>query len=101
MTKLFSNIAAIALIAIPAAAHAEQSEPITFSHDGVTYTYTVEQVGEKKVLRGHAGTSREPFVLNVGKSWVNGSTNGRDVSFSLKSVKRIKGIVAVDQLAAR
>jgi hypothetical protein len=101
MTKLFSNIAAIALVAIPAAAHAEQSEPVSFTHDGVSYTYTVEQTGERKVLRGHAGTNREPFVLNVGKSWVNGTANGSDVSFSLKSVKRIKGIVTVEQLAAR
>jgi hypothetical protein len=101
MTKVFVNIAAVALAVVPAIAHAETSAPASFTHEGVLYTYTVEQTGANKVLRGHAGTSREPFVLNVGKSWVDGTVAGSPVAFSLKSVKHVQGIVQVEQMAAR
>ncbi len=101
MKKSIANIAAITLAIIPAIANAEPSEPVSFRHSGQLYTYTTEQVGETRVLRGEAGAGRDPFVLTVGKSWVSGTVNGSPVSFSLKSVKRIRGIVTVDQLAAR
>ncbi len=101
MTKVFVNIVAVALVLVPAIAHAETSAPVSFTHAGVLYTYTVEQTGEHKVLRGHAGASREPFVLNVGNNWVDGTVDGSTVSFSLKSVKHMRGIVRVEQMAAR
>jgi hypothetical protein len=54
-----------------------------------------------KVLRGHVGADKAPFELNVGKSSIAGSFNGSPVAFSLKSVRRIQGIVVMDQVAAR
>jgi hypothetical protein len=101
MSKVLANIAAVALVLIPAIAHADASEPVSFRHEGQTYTYTAEQVGNKKVLRGHMGPSNEPFVLNVANRWVTGTVNGSPVSFSLKSVKRVRGIVIMDQMAVR
>jgi hypothetical protein len=101
MIKLHSIIATVVLALVPVFASAETSEPITFSYAGEIYTYTVEQIGEKKVLRGDIGARHEPFVLNVGKSWVSGMVNGNEVSFSRSSVKHRKGIVTVEQLASR
>jgi hypothetical protein len=101
MTKLNTTLAACALALAPAVAHGETTAPTTFEYAGQAYTYTTEQVGEKQVLRGHTGPSREPFVLTVGKRWVEGTVNGNPVSFSLKSVKHLKGIVVVEQMAVR
>ncbi len=101
MNKVHAGVAAIATALVPAIAGAEPSEPVSFRYAGETYIYTVEQVGDKRVLRGTVGVRREPFVLNVGKRWVNGTSNGSEVSFSLKSVKPVSGIVTVDQLAER
>jgi hypothetical protein len=101
MTKILSSIAAVSLVLSPAIAHAEETAPISFRHDGVTYTYTVEQTGDRRILRGVSSESRTPFVLNVGKRRVSGTVDGSDVTFSLNSVKRVKGIVVIEQLAAR
>jgi hypothetical protein len=97
MTKVYTILAAAALTFLPSLANAEAAAPVSFIYGGQTYTYTVEQDGSKQVLRGVVGKSKEPFVLNVGKHWVDGTVDGRPVSFSLKSVKRIKGIVTVEE----
>jgi len=101
MFNIHTTIAAVALTLVPAIASAEPSEPTTFRHNGQTYTYTSEQVGDMKVLRGHVGADKTPFELNVGKRSIAGSFNGSPVAFSLKSVRRIQGIVVMDQVAAR
>ncbi len=101
MKNVFANIAAATLILVPTIASAGSSAPATFTHDGVVYTYTVEQQSNHRVLRGHSGASRTPFVLTLGKSWVDGTVGDSAVSFSLKSVKPVRGIVRVEQMAAR
>jgi hypothetical protein len=101
MSKVLATIAAATLVLVPAIAYAEPSEPVSFRHDGETYTYTAEQVGAKKVLRGKVGTSNAPFELTIDSRRVEGTVNGSPVSFSLKSVRRVRGIVIMDQVAAR
>ncbi len=101
MTKIFKTIAAITTAFIPVIAHAETSEPHSFAYRGETYTYTTEQVGDKKVLRGQVIDTRAPFELRVGDKWVEGTVNGNPVSFPLKSVQRLRGIVTVERVAVR
>jgi hypothetical protein len=101
MTNLRSTLAALTLAFIPSIACAEASEPVTFTYRGEPYTYTVEQGQSFKILRGKAGKSAEPFEFKVGKRRVDGTIGGRDVSFMLSSVKKVKGIVTVEQMASR
>jgi hypothetical protein len=95
MNKFFSTIAAIATVFMPVAVHAEASEPRSFTFRGETYTYTTEQVGSKKVLRGRVVTTGAPFELRVGARQVEGTVNGNPVSFPLKAVARLRGIEEV------
>ncbi len=101
MLKFYSAIVAMTLVLVPVTVSAETSEPVSFKHAGETYTYTVEQVGSTRVLRGEFGSSRAPFVLRVGKRTVTGTVNGNPVEFSRRSVSRVKGIVIIEQLANR
>jgi hypothetical protein len=101
MTKLISAIAALTLAIVPAAAQAEESAPVSFEYAGQTYTYTTEYVGKTRVLRGEVGPRKERFTLRVGKHWVDGTMNGDAVSFPLSTVRPLKGVVVVEQLAVR
>ena len=75
--------AAVALAAVPTLAHADES----FSYKGSTYTYSVEEKGDLRILRGTADKGRVPFVLKISKSGVSGSYDGQPVEFSLNDVK--------------
>lgn len=101
MIKFAIATAAIALAALPTYAAAKDLETRSFRFRGELYTFTVEQNGNQRVLRGDRGNGREPFVLTVGERWVNGTVNGQPVSFSLRSVRPSKGIVVIDSLARR
>ena len=67
----------------------------TMEHQGVRYTYTVEQNGEGRTIRGTTNTSSKPFVLYVSKRTVTGTVDGNPVEFSLRDVKRLRGVVEV------
>ena len=71
-------------LAATAISPAFASEPVTFERDGVSYTYTVEQVGNRRIIEGEA-TPGEPFRLVVSGNWVTGEANGIPVSFRVKS----------------
>jgi hypothetical protein len=101
MNKFFSIASTATLLLSPALANAEPVAPITISHDGHTYTYTVEHKGASRVIRGTEVATGEPFTLYVGKVWVGGTANGQSVSFPLSSIKPLKGIVTVEKLASR
>jgi len=81
--KMFQILpAALAATVIsPAFAH---EEPVTFSRDGVSYTYTVETVGTRRIIEGRA-TPGAPFRLVVSGNRVTGEANGVPVSFRVKS----------------
>ncbi len=95
MTKFAPVFAAAALLIAPAAAFAEPSAPVSFTHQGATYNYTVEQKAEKRIIRGQETVSGSQFTLFVGKSKVTGFVDGRPVSFPLTAVKPLRGTVDV------
>ena len=78
MFKTVFASAAIALLAVPAAAHADDSRE--FSHEGVNYTYTTAQKGKVTVINGTTSAG-VPFRLYVKGGRVSGTYNSRYVSF--------------------
>ena len=85
MKKIF--LAAVAVFAVyPAVANAETA-PQRFEHDGKAYSYTVEDRGDYRLIRGVEENSRKPFVLRVGESRVRGTMGSTNVNFPLKDVK--------------
>lgn len=98
MLKSLLIVASLATVGISSAAISAPAETQTFVHDGVTYTYSVEQKANSRVLRGTAGKSGEPFVLYVTDRKISGTVNGRYVSFTPSDVKPL---VKNTQVASR
>lgn len=95
MTKM-TFITAAALALVPAtAALAEPSAPISFDHQGYSYTYTVDQKADTRIIRGVVTNTGKPFTLYVAKSRVSGFVDGQPVSFPLSAVKPLHGTVDV------
>ena len=60
---------ALGLLALaPAAALAKDDAARRFEHEGVTYSYTVTQVGDTRVISGVEERTGKPFTLKVGQS---------------------------------
>ncbi|MBB4841385.1 MULTISPECIES: hypothetical protein [Sphingomonas] len=77
MTKfLFAAAAATLAFTAPAAIAGERS----FTHEGVTYTYSVTSKDKVQVLEGRTNKGGE-FRLNVKNGWVDGYVNDTRVSF--------------------
>ncbi|RYY26845.1 MAG: hypothetical protein EOP62_08785 [Sphingomonadales bacterium] len=72
---LLAAVAATLTLAAPALANER-----TFTHEGVTYTYTSVQQGEARVLEGSASEGGD-FRLTVKNGWVRGKVGGTRVSF--------------------
>ncbi|WP_404333752.1 hypothetical protein AB2M62_11165 [Sphingomonas sp. MMS12-HWE2-04] len=77
MTRLFLAAAAATLTFAAPALATER----TFTHEGVTYNYTVTQQGDVKVLEGTAAPTGEKFRLTVKNGWVSGYAANARVSF--------------------
>ena len=78
---------ALAVLAVyPAVANAETNEN-RFEHEGRTYSYTVKERGDYRVISGVEEGSRKPFRLRVGESRVRGTIGAQTVNFPLKEVK--------------
>ncbi|MFM9853293.1 MAG: hypothetical protein ACKVOJ_10890 [Sphingomonadaceae bacterium] len=95
MTKFATTIAAAIFALTSTVAFAETPAPVTMKHKGVEYTYTVEATANSRIIRGTASDSAKPFVLYVNKRTVSGTVDGNDVSFPLRAVKKLTGIVEV------
>jgi hypothetical protein len=74
---LFTAAAAVLAFAAPAAVASERS----FTHEGVTYTYTVTNKDGLQILEGRADDGAK-FRLAVKNGWVDGYVNGARVSFA-------------------
>jgi hypothetical protein len=84
-------LAAVAVLAIPAVAHAQvDAEQGSFSYKGVEYTYTAEKVGDTKIIHGTAYNGKVPFELRVADKTVTGQFNNKPVAFNLKEVQKIE-----------
>jgi hypothetical protein len=86
MIKIAFAFAATVAVVQPALAE-------TFTRDGSTYTYKVEQRGKSTLISGIVEDTREPFELLVTGKRVNGSVAGRPVSFSTRDVVSSKPTV--------
>ncbi len=98
MKKIALLLPALMLSAMPAKADVIVQAPVTIEHDGSRYTYTVTQKNGLRIIRGQEEKSFDKFTLYVGRYMVTGTYGNADVSFPLKSVKPLTGIV---QIASR
>ncbi|WP_285021220.1 hypothetical protein [Novosphingobium sp. fls2-241-R2A-195] len=86
MFKTVLASAAVALLAIPAVAQADDSRE--FSHEGVNYNYTTAQKGKVTVIDG-ATSAGIPFRLYVKGGRVTGTYNSRYVSFTTAEAAKL------------
>ncbi len=91
MFKMLFATAAIATVALPAVAQADEAR--NFSHEGVDYAYTSEKKGDVTVIEGKA-EGRVPFRLYVKGDRVTGMYNNRYVSFTKNEVLRENALEA-------
>lgn len=73
----------IALIATAIAAPAVAKDKTTFTHDGVTYTYTTEKVGNSTVIQGRAMPGDDFYYVVDSKGRIAGKANEAPVSFTV------------------
>jgi len=73
--------------AAPTIAHAEKSATQRFEHKGSSYSYTVTQVGDVRVISGVEERTGKPFTLRVGQHRVRGTVGSQQVSFPLRDVE--------------
>jgi len=71
----FAAAAAVFALASPAVA-----EERSFTHEGVTYAYTVTPKGDARILEGKSSKG-DKFRLVVKDGWVNGYAANTRVSF--------------------
>lgn len=74
---LFAAAAAAITLATPAAAHERE-----FTHDGVTFKYSIAQDGNKRIVRGRASEG-STFRLIVRGDRVSGTFGGNRVEFAV------------------
>jgi hypothetical protein len=72
----FAAAAAVFTFAAPAAMAGERS----FTHEGVTYTYSITAKNKAQILAGRTSQGGE-FRLSVKNGWVDGYVNDIHVSF--------------------
>ena len=82
MSKFLLTAAAFLSLAAPSAMASERS----FTHEGVTYTYTVTAKDGRQILEGRADDGAK-FRLAVKDGWVDGYVNGARVSFAAPKSK--------------
>ena len=91
---------ALGLLALaPTAALAQDDATKRFEHEGATYSYTVKQVGDTRVISGVEERTGKPFTLRVGSHRVRGIVGSQQVSFTLRDVEPLKSETAT--LASR
>ena len=86
MKKIILPILAL-FAAVPATAHAEDAATQRFEHKGSSYSYTVTQVGDVRVISGVEERTGKPFTLRVGQHRVRGTVGSQQVSFPLRDVE--------------
>lgn|GEM_PF-1322699 len=85
MNKNYFGAALLALSVI-APANAKDA-PVTFTHEGVSYTYQVKTVSENKRIISGVATPGSSFRLVVSGDSVSGKANGKPVTFSVSHAR--------------
>ena len=96
--KYISAIAIAAGLSFSASSYAKEEK--TFKHEGVTYTYTVEQVGSRQHVKGRAYPNGEQFSLYIQDNSVSGRYNGSAVRFDVPDAQTVKA-EAGQEIASR
>jgi hypothetical protein len=79
---------ALGLLALaPSIAAAKDAPTNRFEHEGATYSYTVTQIGDTRVISGVEERTGKPFTLRVGQHRVRGTVGSQQVSFALRDVE--------------
>ncbi len=79
---------ALCLLALAPTAAFAKDEPVKrFEHEGATYSYTVTQIGDTRVISGVEERTGKPFTLRVGQHRVRGTVGSQQVSFALRDVE--------------
>ena len=82
---------ALGLLALaPSIALAKDAPTNRFEHGGSTYSYSVTQVGDTRVISGVEERTGKPFTLRVGQHRVRGTVGSQQVSFALRDVEPLK-----------
>jgi hypothetical protein len=82
---------ALGLLALaPSVALAKDAPTNRFEHEGSTYSYSVTQVGDTRVISGVEERTGKPFMLRVGQHRVRGTVGSQQVSFALRDVEPLK-----------
>jgi len=68
-------------------AFAKDAPTSRFEHEGVTYSYTVTQIGDTRVINGVEERTGKPFTLRIGQRRVRGTVGSQQVSFALREVE--------------
>ena len=86
MKKTFVTLAfsLMAGFAIAAPAFADEPQRVQFTHEGVSYSYTLSKVGKSTVIDGRA-TPGTNFHLIVREGHVTGRINDMQVSYDVPS----------------
>ena len=91
---------ALGLLALAPTAALAKDEPVKrFEHEGATYSYTVTQVGDTRVIHGVEERTGKPFKLRVGERRVRSTVGSQQVSFTLRDVEPLK--IETTTLASR
>lgn len=98
MSKFFVALTATLTLAVTSPALAE-AETSSFTHEGVTYTYSQTKVGNSTVIEGEAKPGQKFRFVKTGKQ-VTGVANGVTVSFRTNELVDYKPSKAIP-LAAR
>lgn len=79
---------------LPAAASADTSAAVgRFSHEGVTYSYSVTPKPYGQLVEGKADS--RPFALQVRQGKVTGTFAGRQVSFRRSEVRPLVDVAEI------
>ena len=89
MIKSSLLTATLLLTAVPTVALAAGDDAGKFTHKGVDYSYTTEDKGGDKVVRGTAYAGKVPFELHIHKKTVTGTFNDKPVEFELADVQKM------------
>ena len=87
MRRSILVIASFLVSAAPSIASAKSDEQTTFTYKNTTYTYSVEQKRNFRIIRGHTDRGDKYFVFRVTPTMVTGQFDQNPVSFEISEVR--------------
>lgn len=95
MSKTFAALTAILALAVASPALAKpEAKTSTFTHEGVTYTYSISKAGRSTIYEGFARPGQKFRFVKRGDQ-VTGVANGISVSFRMHEVMKQTGTLTL------